>query len=231
MSKKFEVRIVGMTEPTQEFMDSLALEEMTAEDLITYCARVSNPANQDNFDTGEKLLVYCIKKKHWSIFEMANVVIEVKYISRAIGRQVLRHRGFNFQEFSQRYAKPTDMEFLTSDCRLQDPKNRQNSIPCTDDQLRREWEVWQQRVKDTALEAYTWAVNNGIAKELARDVLPEGLTPSVMYMNGTVRQWIHYGLTRAWVTTGTQKEHMDLAQACWALLEKEFKFFKVIEHE
>jgi len=180
------------------------------QDLIAYCARVSNPANQANTKTTPKLLDYLIKHKHWSPFEMASACIEIE-TTRDIARQILRHRSFSFQEFSQRYADIRDLDgdFVLRDARLQDPKNRQNSIDNEDSLLENEWWNKQMAVIETAKMAYNWAIENGIAKEQARAVLPEGNTVSRLYVNGTIRSWIHYIELRS--ANGTQKEHMELA--------------------
>ena len=185
-------------------------------DLIAYCARVSNPSNQNNTETNEKLVKYLMKHKHWSPLEMVSACIEIE-TTRDIARQILRHRSFSFQEFSQRYADPTkDLEFEIRDARLQDPKNRQNSIELDPEMdghavLQGEWKNKQQRVIDASLEAYNWAVSKGIAKEQARAVLPEGNTMSRMYVNGTLRSWVHYIELRG--ANRTQQEHMDIAHA------------------
>ena len=186
--------------------------EKNVQDLIAYAARVSNPSNQNNKETADKLLKYLIKHKHWSPFEMASACLEIE-TTRDIARQILRHRSFSFQEFSQRYADPTeDLEFVTREARLQDEKNRQNSIETEDASLQANWDLRQSQVMQESLEAYKWAISKGIAKEQARAVLPEGLTMSRMYMNGTIRSWIHYIELRS--ANGTQKEHMEVAQAC-----------------
>ena len=185
----------------------------SALDLVAFCARVSNPSNQMNKETSEKLVKYLIKHKHWSPLEMVSVCMEIE-TTRDIARQLLRHRSFSFQEFSQRYADPTDMEeypFEVREARLQDPKNRQNSIDNDDMALEDEWANKQMAVIETAKMAYNWAIENGIAKEQARAVLPEGNTVSRLYVNGTIRSWIHYIDLRS--ANGTQKEHMDLAVA------------------
>tara|TARA_B110000977_G_scaffold18633_1_gene22488 strand:+ start:2432 stop:3097 length:666 start_codon:yes stop_codon:yes gene_type:complete len=183
-------------------------------DLVAYCARVSNPENQSNTATNDKLVKYLIKHKHWSPLEMVSVCMEVE-TTRDIARQLLRHRSFSFQEFSQRYADPTkDLEFEIRQARLQDTKNRQNSIPTDDGLLNHAWADLQQKVIDTALEAYNYAISNGIAKEQARVVLPEGNTLSRLYVNGTLRSWIHYIELRG--ANGTQLEHMELA---WAVAD------------
>jgi len=184
----------------------------TAQDLIAYCARVSNPSNQLNRDTAEKLVRYLIKHKHWSPLEMVSACLEIE-TTRDIARQILRHRSFSFQEFSQRYADPTkDLNFVTRDARLQDEKNRQNSVEVDDPKLQEEWDTLQEMVIEDARSAYNWAISKGIAKEQARAVLPEGLTMSRMYMNGTLRSWVHYIELRS--ANGTQKEHMDIAKEC-----------------
>ena len=213
--------LVGYTMPKIEGND---LE--TVEDLIAYCARVSNPSNQLNKDTNKKLLQYLIKHKHWSPFEMANVVLEVE-TTRDIARQLLRHRSFTFQEFSQRYADPTkDFEFVYREARLQDYKNRQNSIEVADPDLQKRWEEKQESILKLVQRSYEWAIASGIAKEQARAILPEGLTKSRLYVNGTIRSFIHYVELR----TGpeTQKEHRELALAMGNELAKVFADFKDI---
>ena len=182
------------------------------QDLIAYCARVSNPSNQANTKTTRKLLSYLIEHKHWSPFEMASACLEVD-TTRDIARQLLRHRSFSFQEFSQRYADIRDLDdnFVIRDARMQDPKNRQNSISVDDAELQQQWEGYQQGVINAAKQAYNWAIENGIAKEQARAVLPEGNTVSRLYVNGTIRSWIHYIELRS--ANGTQLEHMELAVA------------------
>jgi thymidylate synthase (FAD) len=189
---------------------------------IAYVARVSNPANQNNNDNAEKLVRYLIKHQHWSPLEMVNVCLEIE-TTRDIARQILRHRSFSFQEFSQRYAV-ADLGFEYKEARLQDVKNRQNSIKNDDEQLN---EVWLKFQKDVILEAtktYQWAINNGIAKEQARAVLPEGVTVSRLYMNGTLRSWVHYIQLRS--ANGTQKEHQDIALACVKEIEPIFPMIK-----
>lgn len=179
---------------------------------IAYAARVSNPNNQNNGKTSEKLIRYLIKHKHWSPFEMANVCLEIN-TTRDISKQILRHRSFSFQEFSQRYADVSDIGvFQFKECRLQDPSNRQNSVRAPDGAIHLQWLEKQQAVSDAALEAYRWALAKGIAKEQARAVLPEGMTPSRLYMNGTVRSWMHYINVRT--ANGTQREHIEVAKAC-----------------
>jgi thymidylate synthase (FAD) len=192
----------------------------TAEELVAYCARVSNPSNQVSNQNVDKLIRYCIKNQHWSIFEMVNITISIS-TTRDIARQILRHRSFAFQEFSQRYADPTkDLGFELREARLQDTKNRQNSIETDDIELQNKWNLMQQSVVNNAEHAYNWAIQSGIAKEQARAVLPEGNTQSRMYMNGTLRSWIHYcELRRA---NGTQKEHMEIADECWKIIAEKF---------
>ena len=208
-----KVRLVSYSQPSAEFLED-GIEDV--QDLVAYCARVSNPSNQNNPETSAKLLNYLAKHKHWSPFEMASACLEIE-TTRDIARQILRHRSFSFQEFSQRYANPvTDLEFETRDARLQDEKNRQNSIaldPVNEAQmiLQLEWEEKQEAVIEAAKDAYRWAIANGIAKEQARAVLPEGNTVSRMYMNGTLRSWMHYIELRG--ANGTQQEHMDIAHA------------------
>ena len=189
--------------------------------LVSYCARVSNPSNQNNEETSKKLIKYLIKNKHWSPLEMVSVCLEIE-TTRDIARQILRHRSFSFQEFSQRYADPTkDLQFVTREARLQDSKNRQNSIELDDEsELHHAWKAKQELIIHESKMAYDWAINNGIAKEQARAVLPEGLTMSRMYMNGTLRSWVHYIELRT--ANGTQKEHMDLAKDCAFEIAKVF---------
>ena len=190
------------------------------QELIAFAARVSNPSNQNNKQTSEKLLKYLIKHKHWSPFEMVSACLEIE-TTRDIARQILRHRSFSFQEFSQRYADPTsDLDFSLREARLQDTENRQNSIETDDKKLQSDWDTLQQMVIEDAKAAYQWAISKGIAKEQARAVLPEGLTMSRMYMNGTLRSWIHYIELRT--ANGTQKEHMEVAEACATEIAKIF---------
>lgn len=198
--------------------------EKNLQELVAYCARVSNPANQHNTETNEKLLKYLIRNQHWSPFEMVSICLEIT-TTRDIARQILRHRSFSFQEFSQRYAI-VEEPFETKEARLQDHKNRQNSIDCADDTLQDEWGKIQQSVADAAQYAYSWALDKGIAKEVARAVLPEGLTPSRLYMNGTLRSWIHYIQLRS--GNGTQKEHREIAVACAAAIEPIFPMIREI---
>ena len=208
------VKLLSYSQPTEEFASQGIAD---AQELIAYCARVSNPSNQLNTDTSEKLIRYLIKHAHWSPLEMVSACIEIT-TTRDIARQILRHRSFSFQEFSQRYADPTkDLDFVLREARLQDTKNRQNSIEIDvqdedDEFLIAEWNRRQQDVIDLAKETYRWAVECGIAKEQARAVLPEGNTVSRLYMNGTLRSWIHFIELRS--GNGTQKEHMEVARAC-----------------
>ena len=194
--------------------------EDSALDLVAYCARVSNPDNQNNKETSEKLVKYLMKHKHWSPLEMVSACLEIE-TTRDIARQLLRHRSFSFQEFSQRYADPTvDLDFELRDARLQDPKNRQNSIVSDDPELQAQWEEKQKQVIEASLDAYNFAVSNGIAKEQARAVLPEGNTLSRLYVNGTLRSWIHYIELRG--ANGTQLEHMEIAHAVADVISKIF---------
>jgi len=191
---------------------------------IAYVARVSNPSNQNNDDTAENLVNYLIKHNHWSPLEMVDATLEIE-TTRDIARQILRHRSFVFQEFSQRYADPTkELGFVTRDARLQDEKNRQNSIDFDDDFIKAEWENYQRSVLNRAASAYKWAIENGIAKEQARVVLPEGITASRMYMKGSIRSWIHYIQIRSGVET--QKEHREIAIACANAIEPIFPMIK-----
>ena len=204
-----DVKLVSYSQPTDEFRN-LGLSD--AQELIAYCARVSNPSNQFNSETSEKLIRYLVKHAHWSPLEMVSACVEIT-TTRDIARQILRHRSFSFQEFSQRYADPTkDLKFVTREARLQDPKNRQNSVDVEDQLLQNEWFRAQQRVIYAAQREYEWAIKNGIAKEQARAVLPEGLIESRLYMNGTLRSWIHFIELRS--GNGTQKEHQLIALAC-----------------
>lgn len=189
-------------------------------DLVAFCAKVSNPSNQDNIVTNEKLIKYLIKNAHWSPLEMVSMCLGIE-TTRDIARQLLRHRSFSFQEFSQRYSNPTQaFEFVIREARLQDTKNRQNSIETSDKELQRSWALMQQKVLHDAKEAYDWAISNGIAKEQARVVLPEGNTVSRLYMNGTLRSWIHYIQLRS--ANGTQKEHQEIALKCAEVIAKVF---------
>jgi thymidylate synthase (FAD) len=219
-------KIIAATQPIMTqidpFFETGKQTEMSAEDFIAYCARVSNPSNQMNTATSDKLLRYCMRNKHWSIFEMVQVVMQID-TTRDIARQILRHRSFSFQEFSQRYADPTkDLGFVTREARLQDTKNRQNSIEVDDPELDSVWKSMQNSVRSSAENAYVWAIENGIAKEQARAVLPEGLTSSRLYMAGSVRSWIHYCQLRC--EEGTQKEHRAVALSALTELINYFPF-------
>ena len=221
---EFSTKLISITRPYEDNAGyGVTLD--TPEELIAYCARVSSPDNQDNKSTADKLLKYCIRNSHWSIFEMVDATIEI-VCTRDIGRQILRHRSFSFQEFSQRYAEAID--FVRGEARLQDTKNRQNSIEIVDKELRDLWEEMQTDVLILAKKHYKHALNMGIAKEVARKILPEGLTKSRMYMKGSLRSWLHYcDLRRG---NGTQKEHRLIADSCWGILSKEFpSVFSVVE--
>ena len=203
-----KVRLVSYSKPTLEFENEGIID---VQELVAFCARVSNPSNQNNNETSQKLIKYLISNKHWSPLEMVTACIEIE-TTRDIARQILRHRSFSFQEFSQRYADPTkDLSFVFKEARLQDNKNRQNSIETNNESLKSEWINKQQKLIDLSLETYKWAIDNGIAKEQARAVLPEGNTVSRMYMNGTLRSWVHYIELRS--SNGTQKEHMEIAKS------------------
>jgi len=211
------VTLISYSKPTLYGMDD---DEVDIQRLVAFCARVSNPGNQNNEKNTENLIRYLIKHKHWSPFEMVSACLEIE-TTRDIARQILRHRSFSFQEFSQRYADPTkELEFKTREARLQDTKNRQNSIEVNDIRLQMLWDSKQNDVIKEAELAYRWAIENGIAKEQARAVLPEGLTVSRLYMNGTLRSWIHYVELRS--ANGTQKEHIEIARACAVALSTVF---------
>ena len=200
-----KVRLISYSKADGNYL----LESTNPTELVAFCARVSNPDNQMNSKTSEKLIKYLMKHKHWSPLEMVSVCLEIE-TTRDIGRQILRHRSFSFQEFSQRYADPTkDLEFVIRDARLQDPKNRQNSIPTEDENLNRQWAEMQKDIIRASKYAYTWAIENGIAKEQARAVLPEGNMLSRLYANGTLRSWVHYIDLRK--ENGTQLEHAEIA--------------------
>jgi len=217
MEENMNVKLISYSKPST-LMHENGIEDM--QDLIAFCARVSNPNNQLNTDSAEKLIKYLVKNKHWSPLEMVNACLEIE-TTRDIARQILRHRSFSFQEFSQRYADPTkELEFVTREARLQDTKNRQNSIETDNLALQAFWETQQKRVIDTAKEAYAWAIQNGIAKEQARVVLPEGNTVSRLYMNGTLRSWIHFIELRS--GNGTQKEHQLVALECAKIIASVF---------
>jgi len=207
MEKMLKVRLISYSKPHENII-SEGLESI--QDLIAFCARVSNPSNQYNKETSEKLIKYLIKHKHWSPLEMASACLEIE-TTRDIARQILRHRSFSFQEFSQRYADPTkDLDFVVRETRLQDIENRQNSVETKDKDLIKEWNKRQQYVIDLAKVTYQWAIDNNIAKEQARAILPEGNTVSRMYVNGTLRSWVHFIEVRS--GNGTQKEHMEVAR-------------------
>ena len=218
----FNVKLISYSRPGEgeELSDDLL-------QLVAYCARVSNPSNQNNEKTAEKLVKYLIKHKHWSPLEMVSACLEIE-TTRDIGRQILRHRSFSFQEFSQRYADPTkDLEFTTREARMQDPKNRQNSIGIPiEDSINYVWESYQEVVIERCKQAYDWAIQAGIAKEQARAVLPEGLTMSRMYVNGTLRSWIHYIQLRS--ENGTQKEHIEIAKAVGNVIYQIFPLDDII---
>lgn len=214
-----KVELISYTQPAVYFAENTT-------ELVAFCARVSNPSNQSNKDTSEKLIRYLIKNQHWSPLEMVNMCLEIE-TTRDIARQMLRHRSFSFQEFSQRYADPTqELDFVTREARLQDDKNRQNSIELDDanDGLKIEWNKRQREVIECAKNAYQWAIANGIAKEQARAVLPEGNTVSRLYMNGTLRSWIHYIQLRS--ANGTQKEHIQIAKKCAEVIATVFPMAK-----
>lgn len=217
------VKLIGVTQPTMFTIRTVndIVEErrsMTAEELIAYCARVSNPNNQHNTLTASKLLKYLVRNKHWSPFEMVHIVMEIN-TTRDIARQILRHRSFSFQEFSQRYAEILEMS-EPREARMQDDKNRQNSIETSDQEIMKAWRMKQHQITHETSLAYKWAISNGIAKEVARSVLPEGLTVSRMYMSGSLRSWIHYCELR--MANGTQKEHRLIAKECWDIIKVQF---------
>jgi thymidylate synthase (FAD) len=215
-------KIIGYTQPSEDFKDSFK----TPKDLIAFCARVSNPSNQLNNETADKLINYLIKNQHWSPLEMCNATLEIE-CPRDIARQLLRHRSFSFQEYSQRYANPTtDMEFVLREARLQDIKNRQNSIEVQDKELQDIWDEKQLEIINLARRNYNWAVSNGIAKEQARVVLPEGNTMSKLYVQGSIRSWIHYIQVRKDVST--QKEHRELALKVAEVISKVFNYSELV---
>ena len=222
-----KVKLISHTRPASVF--SFETNMTTLEDLCAYCARVSNPNNQQRTSTSKKLIKYLIKNKHWSPLEMVNACIEIE-TTRDIARQILRHRSFSFQEFSQRYADPTkELEFVTREARLQDTKNRQNSVETDDKFLKEVWEKKQQNIIEMVKKDYAWAIDKGIAKEQARAILPEGLTVSRLYMNGTIRSWVHYIELRS--ANGTQKEHAEIAMACAVEIAKVFPLIKEMQGE
>ena len=217
-----KIELVSYSQPESHFAENMT-------ELVAFCARVSNPSNQTNKDTSEKLIRYLVKNQHWSPLEMVSMCLEIE-TTRDIARQILRHRSFSFQEFSQRYADPTkELDFVLRDARRQDTKNRQNSIELdlnndADRFLAFQWENMQKNVLEQSRMAYEWAIDAGIAKEQARAVLPEGLTISRLYMNGTLRSWIHYISLRS--ANGTQKEHRDIALKCAEVIAKVFPMAK-----
>ena len=217
------IKLVSYSKPSIDF-ESEGLENV--QDLIAFCARVSNPSNQMNTETSEKLIKYLIKHAHWSPLEMVSACLEIN-TTRDIAHQIVRHRSFAFQEFSQRYADPAEFgdQFVTREARLQDPKNRQNSVDIDDESdLHYAWAEKQQEVIEKSKEVYEWAITNGIAKEQARVVLPEGCTKTRLYMNGSLRSWIHYIELRG--ANGTQKEHMEIAKACGDVIAEIFPLAK-----
>ena len=217
MEENMKVKLISYSKPSTEMYGEGLLD---AQELVAFCARVSNPSNQFNTDTADKLIRYLVKNKHWSPLEMVSVCLEVE-TTRDIARQMLRHRSFSFQEFSQRYADPTkDLSFVLREARLQDTKNRQNSIATDNLALQAWWQERQKRVIKECEEAYEWAIANGLAKEQARAVLPEGLTVSRLYMNGTLRSWVHFIELRS--GNGTQKEHMEVARECAKVIAEVF---------
>ena len=218
-----KVKLISYSKPTEDIASD-GIDN--AQELVAFCARVSNPSNQLNTETSEKLIKYLIKNAHWSPLEMVSACLEIE-TTRDIARQMLRHRSFSFQEFSQRYANPVkDLEFIIRDARLQDPKNRQNSIENNDVEITKAWKEKQENLISEATNAYNWAIENGIAKEQARSVLPEGNTVSRLYMNGTLRSWIHYIELRS--ANGTQKEHMEIAIACAEVINEIFPMGKAL---
>ena len=217
MREKVRVKLVSYSKPTEVF-ENEGIKD--AQELIAYCARVSNPSNQMNTETSSKLIRYLISNAHWSPLEMVSACLEIE-TTRDIARQILRHRSFSFQEFSQRYANPVeDLDFIIREARMQDPKNRQDSIESEDEGLKKEWDSRQKELIELSKATYIWAIENGIAKEQARSVLPEGNTVSRLYMNGTIRSWIHYIELRS--ANGTQKEHSQIALACAEVINKIF---------
>jgi thymidylate synthase (FAD) len=226
-----KVSLISYSKPSTEILKEGLYD---TQELIAYCARVSNPSNQFNTETSEKLIRYLIKNRHWSPLEMVSACLEVE-TTRDIARQILRHRSFSFQEFSQRYADPTqELDFVLRDARYQDKRNRQNSIEIDynidqDRQIAYQWEQMQTRVITEAKNAYEWAISKGLAKEVARAVLPEGNTISRLYINGTLRSWVHYIELRS--SNGTQKEHIEIAKACAEVISKCFPLAKTLISE
>jgi thymidylate synthase (FAD) len=215
-----KVRLISYSQPPPNLDENQPTESL--ENIVAYCARVSNPSNQNNTKTNERLISYLIDHQHWSPLEMVSICLEIE-TTRDIARQILRHRSFSFQEFSQRYAV-ADLGFVKKEARIQDTKNRQNSIECENYKLNEEWENVQDRISEMAETAYQWALDNGIAKEQARAVLPEGMTVSRMYMNGTLRSWVHYIQLRS--GNGTQKEHREIALESAKVIEQIFPMIK-----
>jgi len=215
-----KAKLISYTQPDSDWLEEVG-EVNNLQELVAYCARVSNPANQVNTKTSKKLIKYLVKHSHWSPLEMVNACLEIE-TTRDIAHQIVRHRSFAFQEFSQRYANVDAMEntFVKREARLQDPKNRQASIENDDFILHSKWEEMQDRVIAQARFAYDWAIENGIAKEQARAVLPEGCTKTRLYMNGSIRSWVHYIELRS--GNGTQKEHAEIAKACAVEIAKIF---------
>jgi len=227
-----KIRLVSYSQIAEDFNDFKSIPNL--QDLVAYCARVSNPSNQSNNETSDRLLRYLIRNQHWSPFELVQACIEIT-TTRDIARQILRHRSFSFQEFSQRYANPIkDLAFISREARLQDTNNRQNSISI-DETIKENkekieyWNELQKRIVNQSKVAYDWAIKAGIAKEQARVVLPEGLTESKLYMSGSLRSWIHYCQLRS--SNGTQKEHMEIARECAQVLSKVFPIIKDIINE
>jgi thymidylate synthase (FAD) len=228
MEEIMKVKLVSYSQMSEEFENDVG-HPIDVQELVAYCARVSNPASQSSNENSERLIKYLARHKHWSPFEMVSVCLEVE-TTRDIARQFLRHRSFSFQEFSQRYADPTkDLDFVCREARLQDTVNRQNSIEVDDQLLQNDWYRAQQRVIYAAQREYEWAIANGIAKEQARAVLPEGLTVSRLYVNGTLRSWLHYIELRS--GNGTQKEHIEIAKACAEVISKVFPMVKEFVQE
>jgi thymidylate synthase (FAD) len=212
-----DVKLLSFSQPTEEFANQ-GIDN--AQELIAYCARVSNPSNQFNTETSDKLIKYLIKHQHWSPLEMVSACLEIT-TTRDIARQILRHRSFSFQEFSQRYADPTkDLDFVLREARLQDTKNRQNSVETNDAELSAWWDAKQKFIIETVKQTYAEAIEKGIAKEQARAILPEGNTVSRLYMNGTLRSWVHFIELRS--ANGTQKEHQEVAKACAQVIAQVF---------
>jgi thymidylate synthase (FAD) len=217
------VKLISYSQPTEQ-LKQLNIDDV--QDLVAYCARVSNPSNQLNIETSEKLIQYLVKHSHWSPLEMVSACLEIT-TTRDIARQILRHRSFSFQEFSQRYSDPTkELDFVVREARLQDTKNRQNSVEVSDEKLHEDWKNKQLEVIRKAKETYVWAIENGIAKEQARAVLPEGNTVSRLYMSGTIRSWIHFIQLRS--ANGTQKEHQEIAKVCAKIISEIFPLMSSI---